>query len=171
VLTGQIVKLTGLRAEDKAPLLHWINDAALVRLHGPFRPVSTAGHDVWFSRIGSDPSHLHFAIRPIADEEIIGLIQLMNIHATYRSTELTIRIGVDDKRGRGAGTEAVVLATEFAFRDLNLERVYLHVFADNPRAIRAYEKAGLETEGRLRRAAFVDGAWRDVLVMAKLRPE
>jgi RimJ/RimL family protein N-acetyltransferase len=61
------------------------------------------------------------------------------------------------------------LATDFAFRDRNLQRIWLTVFADNPRAIRAYEKAGFEMEGTLRRAYFVDGRWRDAAIMAKLR--
>ncbi|MFM9847862.1 MAG: GNAT family N-acetyltransferase [Hyphomicrobiaceae bacterium] len=172
MLIGQIVKLTGIRSEDRAPLLVWINDSALVRQHGPFRPVSAMSHDIWFNSIGMDPSHIHLAVRPATGgEEIIGLVQLLNIHSVFRSAELTIRIGLEERRGQGAGSEAVALATEHAFRDLNLERLYLHVFADNDRAVRAYDKAGLQTEGCLRRAAFVDGRWHDVLVMAKLRAQ
>ena len=169
MLMGQRVKLTEIRPEDKSCLRQWINDASLVRLHGPFRPVSAMSHEVWFAAIGKDPHHVHLAIRPSQSEEIIGLVQLFNMHQVFRSVELTIRIGADQQRGRGAGSEAVSLAADFAFRDLNLERLYLHVFADNERAVRAYTRAGLETEGTLRRAAFVDGRWRDVLVMAKLR--
>jgi RimJ/RimL family protein N-acetyltransferase len=169
MLIGQKVKLTEVRVEDKAQLHIWINDAELVRLHGTFRPVGMASHDAWFAGIGNDPGHIHLAVRPAASEEIIGLVQLLNVHAVFRSVELTIRIAHKENRGHGAGSEAVSLATEFAFRDLNLQRLYLHVFADNEIAVRAYEKAGLEQEGRLRKAAFVDGRWRDVLVMAILR--
>ena len=169
MIAGQKVQLTEIRSGDKDALFRWINDAALVRLHGPFRPVSAGAHDAWFAGIGKDPTHLYLAIRPAGSDEIIGLLQLMNIHPTFRSAELTIRIGASEYRGRGLGSEAVTLATDLAFRDLNLERVYLHVFADNEPAIGAYTAAGLDTEGRLRRAAFVDGRWRDLLVMAKLR--
>jgi uncharacterized membrane protein len=38
----------------------------------------------------------------------------------------------------------------WSFDTLNLNRVYLRVFADNPRAIRCYEKVGYQHEGRLR---------------------
>jgi len=35
---------------------------------------------------------------------------------------------------------------------------------------KAYERVGFEQEGLMRRAAFVDGSWADVIVMAVLRP-
>ena len=39
-----------------------------------------------------------------------------------------------------------------------------------PRATRVYAAAGFEREGLLRRAAFVDGEWIDLAIMAVLRP-
>jgi len=44
------------------------------------------------------------------------------------------------------------------------------VFADNPRAIAAYRRAGFVQEGVLRSAAFTAGCWRDVIVMAVINP-
>jgi RimJ/RimL family protein N-acetyltransferase len=45
------------------------------------------------------------------------------------------------------------------------------VFENNPRAIRAYEKAGFVHEGRLRQAEFKDGKYIDILVMSILKDE
>ncbi|MGH2343629.1 MAG: GNAT family N-acetyltransferase, partial [Chloroflexota bacterium] len=56
------------------------------------------------------------------------------------------------------------------WRHLNLERVWLHTFKHNERAIRTYAGAGFKREGVLRRAAYIDGQWVDVVVMARLRP-
>ena len=50
-------------------------------------------------------------------------------------------------------------------------RVWLRVFADNARAIRAYEKVGFQHEGRLRQDNFSNGAFRDTLLMGLLRSE
>jgi RimJ/RimL family protein N-acetyltransferase len=57
----------------------------------------------------------------------------------------------------------------YAFNELNLNRVQLTVNADNPRAVRAYQKAGFQEEGRAREAFFRDGRWQDMLYMAVLR--
>ena len=67
--------------------------------------------------------------------------------------------------------EAVRLLLDFAFRDLNLHRVYLHVFDTNAAAIRIYEKVGFVREGVLRQAAHIDGRYVDVMVMSILREE
>ncbi len=72
-------------------------------------------------------------------------------------------------RSKGHGTEAVKLLCRFGFADLNLHRIYLHVFETNSRAIRAYEKSGFVREGSLREAAFIDGKWLDVAVMGLIK--
>jgi RimJ/RimL family protein N-acetyltransferase len=82
-----------------------------------------------------------------------------------------ILIGEKSCWNRGYGTEAMHLLVDTAFNTLNLHRVYLRVFEDNPRAIRAYEKAGFVHEGRMRQAEFHQGRFCDVLLMSVLRPE
>jgi RimJ/RimL family protein N-acetyltransferase len=59
----------------------------------------------------------------------------------------------------------------WGFDTLNLNRVFLRVFADNARAIRCYAKVGYQQEGRLRQHDFYNGAYRDVLIMGLLRGE
>jgi RimJ/RimL family protein N-acetyltransferase len=73
--------------------------------------------------------------------------------------------------GKGLGSEAVALALGYAFDVLKLHRVSLRVVDYNLRAIRAYQKCGFVVEGREREAAFVDGIWRDDVMMAVLDRE
>jgi RimJ/RimL family protein N-acetyltransferase len=54
---------------------------------------------------------------------------------------------------------------------LNLNRIALKVYADNPRAIRTYEKAGFVHEGKMRAAVFKRGKFGDVHMMSILRGE
>jgi RimJ/RimL family protein N-acetyltransferase len=99
------------------------------------------------------------------------MCQLLSIQPVHRNAELRIRLGEPDRCGRGLGTEAVRLLVAFAFADLNLERVYLYVQERNQRAIRCYEKAGFRSEGLLRRHAFVDGAYQNIVVMGVNRED
>lgn len=168
MIKGSKVALTELFREDSDRLFKWINDPETVRFNAPFAPVHEPGHATWFESATCDPARIIFGVRDLASSRLIGVLQLVDLNPIHRSAQLVIRIGEEGDRGQGAGSEAVRLATEFAFRDRNLQRVWLTVFADNRTAIRAYEKAGLKTEGLLRRAYFVDGRWRDAAIMAIL---
>lgn len=168
MLTGTKICLTELRYEDSEALFTWINDPDTVRFNAPYAPVHEPGHTAWLEKVTKDPSRIVFGIRDLEGQHLVGVVQLIDLHPIHRSAELVIRIGTDTDRGRGLGTEAVKLAIKFGFRHRNLQRIWLRVFADNPRAIRAYEKAGLQREGTLQRACFIDGTWRDEVVMAVL---
>jgi RimJ/RimL family protein N-acetyltransferase len=63
------------------------------------------------------------------------------------------------------------LLVDFAFDDLNLQRVGLRVWGANTRAQRLYEKLGFVVEGRLRRAGYVNGRADDLVVMGLLRED
>lgn len=168
MLTGTRIALTELRRSDSETLFTWINDPETVRFNAPYTPIHEPGHAAWFEKVTTDPSRVVFGIRELRTERIVGILQLIDLHPIHRSAELIIRIGSDEDRGRGFGSEAVRLAVDFGFRHRNLQRVWLRVFADNVRAIRAYEKANLQREGNMRRACFIDGQWRDEVIMAVL---
>jgi RimJ/RimL family protein N-acetyltransferase len=169
MLRGAKVVLTEIRPTDKDALFRWINDAETVRLNAPYRPIEWGSHTAWWDNLGAAASRVMFAIRERPDSDIVGTVQLVDIHPVHRSAELVIRIGDEANRGKGFGTEAVKLATEFAFNDLNLIRVWLRVFSNNQRALNAYRSAGLSSEGTMRKAAFINGAWLDVTVLAVIR--
>lgn len=164
------VRLTAVLETDLPQLYEWISDAELVHYNSPFRPVHERDHQQWFERTRVDPHRVLFAIRPLRGKRLIGVLQLFDIDAVHHSAELSIRIGAGRDRSRGVGSAAMHLALQYAWRELNLHRVWLRVFATNCRAISAYRSVGFEIEGRLREAVFLDGAWVDVVLMGYLRP-
>lgn len=162
------VELRAPQREDSALLFRWINDRALVSLSAPFRVIGRMEHEAWFAGIcQGTAATAFFMIDRVEDGLTIGSCRL-NVHALHRSAELQIRIGVQDAQGNGCGSEAVRKLVSFGFETLGLHRVGLQVFATNLRAVRAYEKAGFEQEGRLREAACIDGRFVDILCMGIL---
>jgi diamine N-acetyltransferase len=168
-LTGSKITLGPLLADDVTPMFRWFNDVEAARLDLAYRPVDWPTHKAWFDGIGKDPTRVLFAIRRLGNPALVGFVALSNLHPVHRSAEMGLRIGEERDRGQGLGTEALQLGLEFCWQHLNLQRVWLQVFRHNERAIRAYRKAGFHREGVLRRAAFVDGRWADLIPMAALR--
>ena len=161
------VRLRPLRRGDRDLLYQWITDRELLILNAPYHPISELEHEEWVESMMKKRSDLVlFVIEAQATNEAIGTCQLLNINWRHRCAELQIRIGSPGHQGRGLGSEAVKLLTMFGFKDLNLHRIYLHVFATNQRAVKAYAKCGFQQEGILREAAFIDGQWTDIVIMA-----
>ena len=168
---GKLVELSPLTDADSERMLRWINDRDLVLLSSAYRPVDEAHHREWFETIRKRSDVVIFGIRERATGQLVGSCQLLGISPTHRKAELQIRIGESQARGRGYGREAVELLLDFAFDDLNLNRVELTVVDGNQPAVRTYEGAGFLREGLLRQAAYIDGRYIDLVLMSILRDE
>jgi RimJ/RimL family protein N-acetyltransferase len=77
----------------------------------------------------------------------------------HGTADFALVIGEPDAWGRGYGTEATRLTLAYAFDVLGLYNVYLVVYANNARGIRAYERAGFKRIG-VRRGAHKLGRRR-----------
>ncbi|RIK31444.1 MAG: N-acetyltransferase [Anaerolineae bacterium] len=168
--TPEIV-LGPLKNSDSNVLWSWINNRDQVLFNAPYKPVHESQHQAWFESILKRDDVVIFGIRLIKTNELIGACQLHHIDPLSRSAELQVRLGAVGERNKGYGTEAVRQLLRFGFNDLNLHRVYLHVFSANAPAIRVYEKLGLSREGLLRQAVHLDGRYEDVILMGILRDE
>ena len=82
-----------------------------------------------------------------------------------------IGIGEREYWGRGFGTEAMKLGVRYAFMELGAQRISLGLHEYNPRALKAYEKAGFRLEGRTRGDTLREGKHTDGLWMGILRDE
>ena len=83
-----------------------------------------------------------------------------------RMAKLAIMIG-KPYRGRGYGKEAMELLCDFCFREMNLHKLRVSVFAFNEAAVRCYLSCGFREEGRLEKELWRDGAYRDVLILSR----
>ena len=172
-ITGTRVRLRAIRREDLETLRGYVNDPEVMQYSNQYQPISEAAQEEWFAGLGRAHDSVWFALDDVRGDEakLVGTCCLVGIDWVSRLAELRIRIGDKSAWGCGLGTEATRILVNYAFEDLNLERVWLRVFEMNPRAIRMYEKVGFVQEGRLRRASFIQGKMVDVLLMGMLKDE
>jgi len=172
-------KLVRLAAEEPAKTSklssHWSRDSEYLRLmdSDPATMWSANKYKSWseISRDNIMDDEFFFNIRTLKDDKIIGFIGLYNIRWNHGDAEVGIGLGDREVWGFGYGTDSLRLILRFAFTELNLHRVSLGVFEYNPRAIRAYEKAGFREEGLERKRIKRDGSRTDELLMGVLQSE
>ena len=165
-----------LRPAERADLplfVRWFADTEVSRHLALRAPFSLAMEEKWFDGMAErqGKSDYHFVACLVDDGRPIGTVGLHGLDLENGKAEFGISIGEKDLWGHGYGTEALAAISDFGFGALRLERIELHVYEDNARAIRSYEKAGFHREGRLRNAQFGEGRHYDVLVMSLLRDE
>jgi UDP-4-amino-4,6-dideoxy-N-acetyl-beta-L-altrosamine N-acetyltransferase len=160
-----MIAITSFFEGDKDVLFRWINDPEIVKFNSAFRPISWDEHCAWWESLNSTADKRSFSIRSRADNRIIGTVQLMGIHPIHQHAEVSIRIGDQSDRERGAGTQALKVLIGIAFSSINLRRIFTHVWSDNHRAIKAYAKAGFAHEGTMPKHVFIQGEWKDVTIM------
>lgn len=175
MIAGNKVRLRAIEREDIPNFVRWLNDREVTQFLLTSSPYSKAMEEKWFEhQLETPTTHGQvLAIDTLVEGTWvhIGNCGLHNIEQVSRNAEFGIMIGEKEFWNRGLGTEATRLMLKHVFEDLNLHRIYLDVYATNPRAQKAYLTAGFVVEGTKREAVFKNGHYIDVILMSILQSE
>ena len=176
IYKGELVRLSAIDADELGKAFSkWDRDSEFVRYlnSGIARTVSHKKEKEWIEKDLQEQSisEHFFSIRGLADDRLLGIIDLYVANWPARDTFVGIGIGDREFWGKGYGTDAMKVILRYAFTEINMNRVSLTVFEYNPRAIRSYEKVGFLHEGRVRGLLNKEGKRWDMLLMGILREE
>lgn len=174
MIYGERIRLRGVEREDLPKFVEWLNDPEIIENLVMVLPMSTAEEDRWFEKLADRPPEERPLVIEMKTEQgwrMIGNSGFHNIEWKNSSAGVGIVIGDKSVWNQGYGTEAMRLLVRHGFETLNLNRIYLHVYEPNKRAIRAYEKAGFVLEGRLRQGRYKNSQYQDEFIMSVLRSE
>lgn len=175
IIHRRLVYLRPLERKDAELYRRWRADAGQARLSswGDPAPLSLAQVEARIEKLADEQGTdiYVFLICLAADDRPVGEVALADIDRRIGSAELGIFIGDPGDWGRGYGTDAVDAIVGFGFGELRLERIWLEVWTENPRAIRAYRKAGFVHEGTLRSDRYERGQLTSGHIMSILREE
>jgi len=172
MLEGKLVRLRAIEPGDVEAEYRWMNDREVIRFLQVRYPMSHADEEGFVERVSSNDyaKGVMLAIET-KDGVHIGNVGLHDPHPEHRAATLGIGIGEKEYWANGYGTDAIVTLLRFGFEEMNLNRVSLHVFEFNERAVACYKKCGFQMEGRLRQQYYGEGRYWDVFVMGILRDE
>jgi len=90
---------------------------------------------------GSEPKKGRSFVILVGDRAI-GQINYNDIKRGDNSVELDIIIAEDRDKNKGYGSDALQTLSRYLSHRMNIQKCWIEVITKNPRAIRAYEKAG-----------------------------
>lgn len=101
------------------------------------------------------------------------LVARINVTQIVRGAFHSCMLGyaIDHRyEGRGLMHEALAASIDWLFGTLNLHRVQANHRPENARSARLLARLGFTREGLAREYLFIDGAWRDHVLNARLNP-
>ena len=126
--------------------LEMVNDIENVaKFIGERRTLLTEQEEIDYIKDKMDKDATMFSMLEKDTREFIGNIEFFN--RVDDETEWGIVI-TTNKQNKGYGKEALLRSVEYGFNELNLKRIYLEVYANNPRAIHIYENCGFKEYDR-----------------------
>jgi RimJ/RimL family protein N-acetyltransferase len=173
LLQGANVQLTALTSNDLPRIANWYQHTDFLRLLDarPAYPQTEAVLAQWLEERHKATDAFMFGVRLLENDELLGWVELDGILWTHQVSGIGIGIGNQTYWGKGYGSEAMQLALQFAFNELNLHRLQLTVFSYNDRAIALYEKLGFQREGVYREFLQRDGERHDMYLYGLLHRE
>ncbi|HKZ43858.1 MAG TPA: GNAT family protein [Anaerolineales bacterium] len=165
--------LRALELSDLDRTHKWHNDPELYKtLGGVFRYTSLQTEEQWLKEaVAGRPDAVNLAVCLANNDEHVGNIYLRDIDWINRHGEVHQFIGISGQRMKGIGAQAVGILQDYAFKQLGLERLFVHIIHDNIAAIKSLEKNGWQIEGKLRKHIFKNGEFKDVIVMGFCRDD
>lgn len=140
-LKGERLRLREFGPADLVQTRKWVADPQIARWILPAWPLLPASWEEWLRRVYTSPDSRHFAI-VLHSGRHIGNVSLHSIRWEEGTAEVGIVLGEKDCWGQGYGPEALRLLVRYAFEELGLRKLVLHVHRENARALRAYRKVG-----------------------------
>ena len=168
LIEGEAICLRLMGEQDTDNIIKWRNQDFVRRNFIYQKPFTQKGHENWTKTMIDTGKAVQFIICAKPGGEPVGSVYLRDIDRTHKKAEYGIFIGEEKALGRGYGTEAAKLMIRYAFGKEGLHKLMLRVLAGNGQARRSYQKAGFVEEAYLKEEVFLEGAYRDVVLMAVL---
>ena len=171
--TGKLVRLREYRKEDLPTVVSYLNNPEVKKYMKPGVPfpLTLTDEEKWFEHQSFLNPNYNFAIETQSDGKYIGGCGLKDVDWKNRHTEVGIFIGDVEYQGKGYGTDAMNVLIDFIFKEMDLNKIKLDVYAFNERAIKSYEKCGFVVEGRFKDELFRFGKYHDTIRMALFKSE
>ncbi|MFW9786482.1 MAG: GNAT family N-acetyltransferase [Candidatus Thorarchaeota archaeon] len=173
--SGELVTLRALEMSDLDDIMKFYNTLELRRFLGPPIVRSKRYMEEWLRRVSIwDPwkdGHLYLVVEDKKTQQFLGLAKIEDIRLPHNRAEVGISIYNPEMRGKGYGTDAMVVLLGIGFKVLGLNSLYLDTMEDNERSIQVYKKIGFKSVGILRQTEYMDGVHKGLLIMDILRDE
>ena len=170
-MEGLFVKLRPLNYSDCEQIRTWRNSRDVYYNMYNWDYITPEMQEVWYrNKVQGNETNKFFLISTKTDIPI-GLISLNDIDYKNRKSSFAYYIANPKDRMPTRSVDAERLILDYAFNDLNLNKICCEVFEYNKAVINFHKKFGFIKEGLFRQHAMHEGKLKDVVYLGLLNEE
>ena len=170
-IVGKNVYLRPITDDDTDLIIDWRNSDAVRPYFIYQKPFTREGHERWMETMIRSGLGYQFIVCRIEDDTPVGCTYLRDYDRENSKIEYGVFLGSEDVKGKGIGTEILGLTLGFAFGELDVHKVFARAFADNAASVGSFLKGGFLKEAYLKDEVYVNGEYRDIILLAKINPK
>jgi len=173
-ITEGDILLREMESVDTPDIVRWRNSDAVRKNFIDQNLFTEESHEKWLNNVVKAGRAKQFVICIQKDDGEyipVGSVYFRDLDNPHHKAEYGIFIGESDARGKHVGSRVAGMMLRYGFEEMKLHRIFLRVYADNAAAIKSYENAGFVREALLHDDVFVNGEYRDIVLMAAVNPE
>lgn len=172
ILSNKKVYLRALEPNDYKRSVVWRNDDEIWGMLGGRKYfVSETYEQKWVNDAIFNRRDLRLAVCVSDSDLYIGNVYLTDIDYINRTAESHVLIGDKEYWGKGYAKEAYLLLLDYAFNELNLNRIQALVLESNISSLRMHVKCGYKKEGLLRNSVYKNGKYCNQIILSLLKSE
>lgn len=168
-IEGKKIFLRRLTEDDVTEdYVRWMNDPEINQyLESRFSTQTIESIKIFIRTVTNDENY-QFGIFVKETGKHIGNIKVGGVNPIHKYADIGFIIGEKEYWGKGFASEAIKLATDFAFRILGLHKIWGGAYASNIASIKAFLKNGYEQEGIKKSQYFCQGKYVDDIIFGKI---
>ncbi|MEO8033657.1 MAG: GNAT family protein [Acidobacteriota bacterium] len=170
MIAGEHVILRAFERDDVERCYRWMNDPNIVRTLKSRYPIAFQNEAEWLERaMHAHQDERHFAIEKKDDRSHIGNASIHEIDWVSQTGWFGLFVGEPSAWNRGFGGDAIHTLVRFAFEEMNLRKLRIHVFDYNDKARHVLLAQGFVQEGKLERDFYREGSYHDIVILSIFR--
>lgn len=159
-----MIKFKKMTEKDQEKLRRWrmLPEVTKYLLSDPV--ITPEQQKEWYESVKDGKKYKCWIVN--VDGNDIGFVNLADIDENSRRADPGMFICEKEYRGKGLAKPIMLNLMRHAFEELNFNKIYGPVIADNGAAVAAYLKSGFKIEGYFKEHVFKNGKFHDLVMVA-----
>lgn len=170
LIPGNQIFLKKLRPECVTQeYLNWLNDKEVCRfLESKINQYTINTLKEYVYKLYYSQNDILFGIFIKDSDKHIGNIKIGGMNHEHKYADVGLLIGYKKLWGKGYGSEAIGLVTQYTFKKLHLHKLIAGILASNIGSYKAFIRSGYNKVGCYKEHCLCDGEYVDKIIVEKI---